>query len=533
MALTGMTGLLRMAVLCCGLGVAGLAAGPVQAQVTAFKQAVAEAAADDREIAAFYQAADYMPLWTTADASRRNALFAVLAEADVHGLPSARYDVATLTARLAAAQSARDRGLVEVELTRVFLQYARDMQTGALVPKRVDPDIVREVPTRDRLLTLATFVQSSPQAFLRALPPSTGEYARLLAAKMDMERQLASGGYGPAVPAASLKPGATGPAVAALRDRMVAMGHMDRSATQTYDAALQKAVQMFQIAHGLTPDGVAGEATMTEINRPLEARLQSVIVAMERERWLNMDRGDRHILVNITDFSAKIIDNDKVTFETRSVVGANTARQRTPEFSDVMDHMVINPSWNVPRSITVHEYLPMMKRNPNAVGHLQVLDSRGRVIPRSQINFAAYTERSFPFSMRQPPSDGNALGLVKFMFPNQYNIYLHDTPSKDLFNREVRAFSHGCIRLQQPFEFAYALLARQSTDPVGLFHTTLKTGRETTVRLENPVPVHLIYRTAFTDAKGGLHFRRDVYGRDAQIWAALDKAGVVLRAPGS
>lgn len=316
----------------------------------------------------------------------------------------------------------------------------------------------------------------------------------------------------------------------ALRDRMVAMGYMDRSATRTYDANLQKAVQLFQIAHGLTPDGVAGASTMAEINRPLEARLQAVIVALERERWLNTERGARHVLVNITDFSAKIIDNDKVTFESRSVVGADKSNQRTPEFSDVMEFMVINPTWNVPRSITVGEYLPMLKRNPNAAGHLKITDGKGRVVPRDQINFAAYTERTFPFDMKQPPSDGNALGLVKFMFPNPYNIYLHDTPAKDLFSREVRAFSHGCIRLHQPFDFAYALLAKQSSDPVGLFQSRLKTGRENAISLDEPVPVHLIYRTAFTDAKGGLHFRRDIYGRDARIWEALAKAGVVLRA---
>ncbi len=507
-----------------------LIAAPVTAQVTAFKQAVAEAAANDRDLAAFYQTTDYAPVWTTANATRRNALFAALAEADMHGLPSARYDVPGLKARLASANSARDRGAVEVAMSAVFLQYARDMQTGAVVPKKIDPAIVREVPYRDRQSYLTSFVQSSPQGFLRSLPPTTGEYTRLLAAKMQMERQLAQGGYGATVKAASLKPGAQGAAVVALRDRMVAMGHMDRSATQTYDAALQKAVQLFQIAHGLTPDGVAGEGTMAEINRPLESRLQAVIVAMERERWLNTERGARHVLVNIVDFSAKIIDNDKVTFETRSVVGADKDDQRTPEFSDVMEFMVINPSWNVPRSITVKEYLPMMQRNPNAAGHLKITDGNGRVIPRNQINFGAYSAKTFPFNMKQPPSDGNALGLVKFMFPNQYNIYLHDTPSKDLFNREVRAFSHGCIRLHQPFDFAYALLAKQSADPVGLFQARLKTGEENAITLEQPVPVHLIYRTAFTDAKGGLHFRRDVYGRDARIWDALSKAGVVLRA---
>jgi murein L,D-transpeptidase YcbB/YkuD len=245
---------------------------------------------------------------------------------------------------------------------------------------------------------------------------------------------------------------------------------------------------------------------------------------------MNIDRGQRHIWVNLTDFTAKIVDHGRVTFTTRSVIGALSADRQTPEFSDEMEYMAINPTWNIPRSITTKEYLPMMKRNRNAAGHLKIVDSRGRIVPRSAINFAAYTERTFPYSMKQPPSDANALGLVKFMFPNPYNIYLHDTPSKSLFAREVRAFSHGCIRLSDPFDFAYALLAAQTDDPEGLFKSHLNTGQETNVRLEVPLPVHLVYFTAYPSDKGRIEYRRDIYGRDATIFRALTDAGVELAA---
>jgi murein L,D-transpeptidase YcbB/YkuD len=194
-----------------------------------------------------------------------------------------------------------------------------------------------------------------------------------------------------------------------------------------------------------------------------------------------------------------------------------------------MEYMVVNPSWSVPRSITTKEYLPLLKKNPNAAGHLKIVDSRGRVVDRGSINFGKYTAANFPFAMRQPPSDGNALGLVKFMFPNQWNIYLHDTPSKSLFQREVRAFSHGCVRLGDPFDFAYALLGAQSDDPVGLFQGVLKSGREQAIKLEQHVPVHLVYFTAFPGPKGEMNYRRDIYGRDAAIYQALIAAGV---APG-
>jgi murein L,D-transpeptidase YcbB/YkuD len=511
----------------------GIAPTQAAAQVTAFKQAVAEAATKDKDIAAFYKANGYKAIWTGAfgkDASRRKALFATIAKTPAHGLSIARYDPDGLKARLKAAKSPRDRGFAEVEMTKTFLRLSRDMQTGMLVPRQIDSGIVRAIPYRDRVSYLTNFTKSNPNGFFKALPPKTPEYARLMKEKMKLERLLAKGGWGAKVPAKSLKPGQSGAAVVAMRNRLSAMGYMRRSSAQSYDANIQKAVQQFQLDHGLAADGVAGPGTVSEINKSVEDRLKSVIVAMERERWLNQPRGKRHILVNLTDFTAKIIDNGKVTFQTRSVIGSNKSDRRSPEFSDVMEFMVINPTWNVPRSIAVKEYLPMMKRNPNAAGHLKLIDARGRTVSRSAVNFNAYTERNFPFAIKQPPSRRNALGLVKFMFPNKYNIYLHDTPSKNLFARETRAYSHGCIRLQQPFEFAYALLAKQTKDPQGEFKRHLNTGRETVVQLEQHVPVHLIYRTAFTQAKGKTQYRRDIYGRDARIWAALAKAGVALRA---
>ncbi|WP_299547472.1 L,D-transpeptidase family protein [uncultured Tateyamaria sp.] len=503
------------------------------AQVTAFKQAVAEAAARDADISAFYKANAYESLWTGRtgrERQRRAALFKALSNAGNHGLPVARYDAARLQAKMKAAKTQRDRGLVEVEMSRTFLQYARDLQTGVLVPSRVDRAIVRQVPYRDRTSYLVNFSKSSPSGFFKALAPKTMEYNALMKEKLRMERLLNKGGWGQKVPVNALKPGQSGDAVAIMRNRLITMGFLKRTNTQTYDASIQSAVQQFQLAHGLDADGVAGQGTITELNKSVQQRLQSIIVAMERERWVNQERGKRHILVNIPDFTAKIIDGGKVTFQTRSVVGANKDDRPTPEFSDVMEFMVINPSWYVPRSIVTKEYLPALKRNRNAVRHIEITDRRGRKVNRGAVNFSQYTEKTFPFAMRQPPSKGNALGLVKFMFPNVHNIYLHDTPAKNLFGREVRAYSHGCVRLADPFDFAYALLAKQEAQPEKYFQSVLATGRETRVDLKAPVPVHLIYRTAFTTAKGHTQYRRDIYGRDAKIWSALANAGVALRA---
>lgn len=511
------------------VGVAALPRAAV-AQVTAFKQAVAEAAAQDSDVAAFYRGRDFEPIFTgQGDLDRRAALLGALATADDHGLPSARYDVETLRAAFAAARTPRDLGAAEVLAARMLLQYARDLQTGATEPRKIDSGIVRKIPRRDPQALLVAFSRQSPLGFLRALAPRTPEYARLMKAKLQLEETIKRGGWNTTVQAKAVEPGQSGPAVVQLRNRLVAMGYMRRSAAQAYDGAIEAAVQQFQVDHGLNADGVAGPATIAALNVSPVKRLESVIVAMERERWLNKPRGKRHVWVNIPDFKAQIVDDGKVTFETRAVVGKNAADRRTPEFSDVMEHMVINPTWHVPRSIVTKEYLPQLQRNPNAVSQLDLYDRRGRKVPRSAINFRAYNASNFPFAMKEPPSPRNALGLVKFMFPNRWNIYLHDTPSKSLFNRDVRDFSHGCVRLADPFDFAYALLAPQSDDPEGEFQSRLRGGKENVLRLQTQIPVHLVYRTAFTEAKGRMNYRDDVYGRDALIWDELARLGVKLR----
>mgnify|MGYP001799925134 FL=1 len=502
-------------------------------QITEFQQAVAESVSGDDQIAAFYRERGFAPIWTgdsAADLQRRTALVEALSLAKHHGLPTSTYNADLLLARMASVRSGFERGQLEVQLTELFLNFARDLQTGVIdTPQRVHREIVRKIPLRNTSFYLTGLMSDTPSAFIASLAPQSHEYARLMKSKMRLEHTIANGGWGAQVPSRKLEPGANGTAVVALRDRLIAMGYLSPTVTAQYDAAITEAVSAFQDAHGLTVDGVAGAGTIAQINVSPQDRLKSVIVAMERERWINRPEGlgDRHILVNLTDFKARIFDDGKLTFETRSVIGHQELERQTPEFSDEMDHMVINPSWYVPRSIIVREYLPKLRANPGAVSHLEITDNRGRVVSRNR-SFAGYTDKSFPFAMRQKPGPRNALGTVKFMFPNKYNIYLHDTPAKSLFSREVRTFSHGCVRLNDPHDFAYALLAKQTDDPVGFFQRHLRTGAEKRVNLEQPVPVHLIYRTAFTTAKGEVQFRRDIYDRDRGIWNALSAAGVEI-----
>ncbi len=315
--------------------VCSLGATSVMAQEsTAFRQAVGEAAAGDRVLLNFYQARSFDGLWIGAgreERARRAALLAAFDEAGDHGLPAGRYDSKALEAKISEARTQADLGRLDVELSRVFLNYARDIQTGVLNPSDVVEDIKRRVPHRDRGSILDAFSKSTPTAFIRTLPPQSEEYARLLKAKFDLERIVAAGDWGvPVYSDVTLRPGDSSDAVIALRNRLIRMGYMERSSSRVYDAALQEAVQRFQLDHGLNTDGIAGQGTLGEVNVSAAGRLRALIVAMERERWNNQPLGDRHIWVNLTDFTAKIVDHGEVTFMTRSVVGANVDDQRSP-----------------------------------------------------------------------------------------------------------------------------------------------------------------------------------------------------------
>lgn len=511
-----------------GIALSALAARAQDAPASwVMRQTIAEGVAGNEPVAAFYRARGFAPIWTAPGAAdRRAALLAALSAAGDHGLPTERYDPEDLRAAFAGAATSRARAEAEVLATTMFLQYARDVQSGVLDPATLGISVFRDAPRRDPGDLLAGLVEGDARAFLRSLPPDSPEYVRLMRERFRLAAVIDAGGWGPEVPAGVLRPGDSGPAVIALRDRLIAMGYLRRSAAAEYDAALTGAVRDFQDAHGLAPDGIAGRGTIAEINRPPEARLEQVIVHMERQRWMNFDRGARHVLVNIPQFRAYVVDDGEVGFETRVVVGHTDADRNTPEFSDLMEHLVINPSWNVPRSIAVNEYLPELRANPYAAGHLEVLRA-GRPVSRAGLDFSQYTAQSFPFDLRQPPGPGNALGRVKFMFPNRFNIYLHDTPARELFDLDERAFSHGCVRVQRPLALAYFLLEPQAgAGAQALFDTILATGRETTLPLEVPVPVHLVYRTVWVTPDGRAQYRRDIYGRNAAIWTALERAGV-------
>ncbi len=460
---------------------------------------------------------------------RAAELVAWLRNAADDGLDPASYPADQLDKLNAAAAETNSRGkaIVELHFSAAFLQYASDLQVGRLLPHKVDPDFFQEERTIDPLAAL-TGVAAAPSLdrFFLAWQPSAPEYAGLRAALADYRALAAAGGW-PTVPLGdALKPGMSDPRVPALRARLAVTDGADpnppAAGGEVYDGELQAAVEAFQGRHGLGVDGVVGKATIVALNVPVETRIEDLVLSMERWRWLPADLGRNHLMVNIAGFELKRVRDGKVEEQMAVVVGKPYSR--TPVFSDEVRYLEFNPYWNVPTGIAIKEELPKLKTNPAARAAAGFEAVRGdNVYPLTSINWSQYGPGNFPFQIRQRPGPNNALGRVKFMFPNQFDVYLHDTPSKGLFDKTDRAFSHGCIRLSRPIDLAIEVLAvggvpgwdRQRIDAI------VATAKRTVVNLAEPIPIHITYFTAWVD-KGVPNFRSDIYEQDAKLEAALE-----------
>lgn len=496
----------------------------------------------------------FAPIWTDTRGranSRASALVAALARAGNHALPQRRYDAAGLARRLGAADAS-----LEADLTRAFLLFANDVSSGLLDPRDIDSElyVFPERPYPAHLIAAAA-AAADMDDYLKSLAPRHPNYQPLLG-KYALFRSLAGSRiWGDKVPEGrTIRPGDRNPRVAALRSRLIAMGDLDLgrytgarasdgekvaandaasdvatdvgadAVEQTYyDPILVDAVKRFQARHGLNTDGLIGPATLEQINTSPAERARQIAVNLERLRWMNRDLGQRHILVNLAGFSMAVIEDGREVFTSRVVVG-KARKHRTPEFSDEMSFMMINPRWNVPNSIAVEEILPILHRDPT------YLDRKNMRIVGAELplDWSTVTPATFRGRIVQNPGAGNALGSVKFMFPNRFAIYLHDTPSKRLFRRDVRAYSHGCVRVERPVDFAEYLLTGQVDEPRRYFEKLRGRGKERRVNLDRPLPIHLTYRTSWVDGAGVYQFRGDIYGRDAKVANALQRAGVSI-----
>ncbi|MEQ8826014.1 MAG: L,D-transpeptidase family protein [Filomicrobium sp.] len=419
----------------------------------------------------------------------------------------------------------RQQAVAELYWSAGLLKYARDMKKGRFLPTKIDPKLFWQSKKVDMVAALKLLAElGRVEAFFDQWEPQLPTYKALRAALAEYLALEEAGGW-PSVGGFSLlKPGETNEAVAALRQRLAvtdgASPAVEAGNELVYDEALVAAVKRFQTRHGLDADGVVGKKTFFQLNIPVDARIRQIVLSMERLRWMPEDLGAHYIKVNIAAYELKHVENGQLRDVMRVVVGK--PYHQTPVFSEAMTYVEINPYWNVPRSIAVNEELPKLKKAPGAraaKGFEAVVNDKP--VPVTAINWAPYSKNNFPFRLRQKPGTNNALGRVKFMFPNRFNVYMHDTPARSLFSRTGRAFSHGCIRLARPIDMTEQVLAQVPGWTPQRIDEVLAGKERTVVSLKRPINVHLTYSTAWRDLDGDVQFRADIYRRDAKLYAAL------------
>jgi murein L,D-transpeptidase YcbB/YkuD len=480
----------------------------------------------------FYAKRDFKPIWFEGSglSPRGKALLAALAKADAHGLNAATYGMPKLGERAAKA-NAKEREELEIELTIAYLGFAGDVISGTVSNPRRVGGTFRDAKRPDPKKLLEDAAAAPDMAkFLENLPPDTRRYKAMLAG-LHKYRELEKKGGWPRVDAGpTLKIGMKNPRVAQVKRRLLVTGELAsmEGDPELYDGALMLAVKKFQLRHGLVDDGNVGAGTVAEMNVSAKDRVDQLVINLERRRWLAGYLGDRYIYVNIADHDLKIVEKDRTVYTSRVVVGRPF--HETPVFSGTMQYIELNPYWNVPYSIATQELLPVIKKVP---GYLQSNDyllltrmgDNSSAIDPASVNWANYGPGNFPFQIRQKPGPRNALGTVAFMFPNPHNVFIHDTPIRAIFNLEDRYFSHGCVRVQNPWNLAIFLLKEQDngTWTEDKIRKVVETKEQTRVNLKNPIAVHITYLTAWAENDGTVHFRKDAYKRDATLKQAMNK----------
>lgn len=491
-----------------------------------FKEYLASEPSIDETIVSFYSARNFTPFWY-GEVERNQKFQEAIDKSPSHGLPRSKYNVFDKKSFLSAYQ-------FEILSMKSFLSVITDLNSGVLEPGKIDNSI-SVYPTKienKEIFSRISGLQNSNldiKELIYGFAPKDREYEKLLKELERLTKVISTNGWGLPVPEGKfLGYNLIHPNVGKLRTRLFKMGYLAfDNISDLLDGELKSAIQLFQADHGLNDDGVAGDFTLQAVNISPKTRLIQVLVNLERIRWNDLTQKTKHIVVNQPNFQAYLFENDTVTWQSRVVIGL--PEHQTQEFSDVMTHLIINPVWHVPRSISIEEYLPILQDSPDFLEDNDmslIVRGTNQTIDPKLIDMSKFEANNFPFMIKQNPSNINALGVVKFMFPNEFNIYMHDTPMKELFFKDERTFSHGCVRVQDPFQFAFNLLASQENDPQEKFQTLLLSREESQINLKEPIPVSLVYRTVFFGNYGQPQYRADVYGRDAAVFMALLDEGV-------
>jgi L,D-transpeptidase YcbB len=482
----------------------------------------------------FYERRAFAPIWVEADGragARLDALQKALADAREHGLNPDAYHLAAIRERIWDPGRAAE---LELLATDAYVMHAQHRFAGVVDPRSVDAHWHLDGAESDVIASLGLVAEGHGVTFtLDALWPDAPEYWVLLAEKRRLEARRHSAGeaesHAAIPPGVLLRAGSRGPRVAALRTHLGVTG----DDPETFDAALEDTVQAFQREQGLAVDGIVGPNTLELLNLGDAGRIARINVNLERWRWLPRPLPPTHVRVNIADFSLTVIDAHREVVRMGVIVGR--PYRQTPVFTELMRYLVLNPDWTVPRRIAVQDKLPQLRRDAAALAR-QGFEAcptgcPAQMRPVDQYDWSGVTARNFDFQLRQQPGPDNALGRVKFILPNPYAVYLHDTPARELFARGTRAFSSGCIRLERALDLAEWVLRDQPEWTRERIDAVVDSGRTVTVLLRTPLPVIMLYFTAITDESGAVRLRPDLYQRDPDVAAALAEAPPALSAP--
>ena len=471
-----------------------------------------------------YARLDYQAVWAPANIA---ALSSAIARSWEDGLVPADFHFDYV--RAAAADKAPGGNSAERELilSDAFVRLLYQLYFGKVSPNELDPNwnFARPVLTDDPVVAIAAALQSGDIAgLIDKVSLKHPLYIELKALLQQYTDYDARGGW-PKIPdGPALKPGQSDPRVAVLQKRLEVTGEWqspsDPGLPDTYDPSLVAAVKTFQSMHGLEPDGVLGPGTLAVLNVPVSARIGQIRANLERGRWLLRTMGPEAVIVNVAGFYLHVFLKGEKVWTTRVIVGQSYTK--TPIFTEPMKTVVINPDWTVPQSITRNEIFPKALANPGylGAGNYEVIDSSGR--PVGAVDLASYTAATFPYRIRQKPGPKNALGLVKFLFPNKYSVYLHDTPSRQLFEKAARTFSHGCIRVEDPLKLAELILGDRLGWSRSKIDSSVASGKQQSIGLPKPLPVLILYWTVDPAPENGTAFYGDIYGRDAALIKALN-----------
>ena len=482
-----------------------------------------------RVLPPLYTKRDFHPIWT--DGEKTEQLITAVRDTYGEGLDPRDYhleEIERLRAKTRGSDSedASLLGSLDILLTDSLVRLAYHSIFGKEDPSSHHPhwNLTDPIDDIDPVAFMEKAVTSeSLGKVIESWKPQHPVYGRLKSALATYRAIQAEGGWHPVPAGLPLKAGVSDERVLELRRRLAATGDLSDGSSDSmlFDEKLEQAVIHFQSRHRLDPDGVIGEKTFEAVNVPVEERIDQIRANLERARWLLHDIQGRFVIVDIAGFHVGLHEEGNVVWTSRAQVGK--PYRNTPVFKSAIRYLEFNPTWTIPPGILSKDILPAVKRDPDYLKkrNINVTDRDGNVIDQSSIDWSQYPGRPFSYMLRQEPGPDNALGQVKFIFPNKHFVYLHDTPSKSLFDRPERTFSSGCIRVEKPFELAELLLDNPKEWNAARIREVIDSKETLRVFLPEPMPVLLLYWTVAADEDGTVHFKQDPYGRDKAIVEGL------------